>query len=304
MDWEKKLQKLKETFPKDAGAYVTANVDAVRSAVAGKGPDKPTVDSRAGARMVCNIASVHIPAFVQASLAGEDKPYKNGYDLHKFQVGDPPPDEALKTREKVDRALPIASNRSPADIYFGAVELNGTGIRFYGDVCLVLKDGAVAPETTILDRNSYDLIRAPIRERIETASTEADRERAMRTEAEGIAGEWSHDLSQIAAIKVLSAIMQRDRRLTTGMMSDGVLSDEDYIEVLRCGSFGTSDVQEARHNAAEAAQDALISDRWRVGPCPSHESLIWQEQRRRSEEFLRCANITVRIVTTSGRVRA
>ncbi len=303
MDWPKKLQDLLGSFPQTAGAYAAANVEAVQSALAGKGPDTPSVDSRAGARMVCNIASVHIPAFVQASLAGEERPYKNGYDLGKFRVGDPPPEGVRNIREKVDAALPIGIGRTPANIYFGAVELNGTGIRFYGDVCLVLKQTAVAHNTAILDRNSYDLVRAPIRERIDAAPSEVDRERLMRSEAGAMAGEWCRDLAQIAAIKVLSAVTHRDRRLTTGTMSDGVLSDEDYIEVLREGSFRASDLQEARHNAAEAAQDALLSDRWRVGPCPSHESLVWQEQRRRGEEFLRCANVAVRIVTTSGRVR-
>jgi len=129
-------------------------------------------------------------------------------------------------------------------------------------------------------------------------------EEALRAEAQEIAGTWGRDLSPIAAIKVLTAMTRRDRRFTTGAISDGVLSDEDYIEILRCESFGTDHLQEARHNAAEAAQDALLSDRWRVGPCPSHESLVWQEQRRRAEEFLRCADITVRVVTTSGRVRS
>jgi hypothetical protein len=304
MEWEEKLAVLLKGFPQGGKAYVDANVDAVRCAVSGRGPDSATTDPHAGARMVCNIASVHIPAFVQASLADEAEPYKNGYDLGKFRLGDPPPGGVLTTREKVDRALPISSNNTPKDIYFGAVELNGTGIRFYGDVCLVLKDCAVDPKTIILDRNSYDLTRAPIRERIDSAKTEAQRDDARRAEAEEMAGNWNNDLSQIAAIKVLSAIPHRNRRLTTGTISDGVLSDEDYIEVLRIGSFRASDLQEARNNAAEAAQDALLSDRWRIGPCPSHESLVWQEQRRRAEEFLRCANVPVRIVMTSGRVRA
>jgi hypothetical protein len=304
MDWENRLKALLETFPKEATQYATANVEAVRSVVAGKGPDSAKVGSHAGARMVCNIASAHIPAFVQASLNGEDRPYKNGYDLKKFRVGDPPPGEVLKTREKVDRALPVPPGNAPDNIYFGAVEINGAGIRFYGDVCLVLKEGVVAQETTILDRNSYDLVRSPIRERIEAPSAGMTPEEALQAEAKEMAGNWGQDLSPIAAIKVLTAITRRDRRFTTGAISDGVLSDEDYIEILRCGSFRTDQLQEARHNAADAAQDALLSDRWRVGPCPSHESLVWQEQRRRAEEFLRCANVTVRIVTTSGRVRS
>ena len=41
-------------------------------------------------------------------------------------------------------------DNAPDNIYFGAVEINGAGIRFYGDVCLVLKEGAVTQETTIL----------------------------------------------------------------------------------------------------------------------------------------------------------
>src|ERR1700688_4208651 len=115
-----------------------ANVEATRDTVAGRGPDEAKIDPEAGARMVVNLSSEHVPAFCEASRKREKKPFKNGYDLHKYHIGGPPSGEKLKNREIVDRALPFNDNDSAEDVYFGAVELNGAGIRFYGDACPVL----------------------------------------------------------------------------------------------------------------------------------------------------------------------
>src|SRR5205807_859571 len=100
--------------------------------------------------------SAHVPAFCEASRKGEKKPYKNGYDLGKFRLGSPPPSSEPKLRETVDAALPL-NGVHPEDVYFGAVELFGSGIRFYGDVCLVIARDAIAAGTLVLDRNSFDL---------------------------------------------------------------------------------------------------------------------------------------------------
>jgi hypothetical protein len=43
-----------------------------------------------------------------------------------------------RRRERVDRSSPLPGNAGSRDIYFTAVELNCTGIRFYGDVALFL----------------------------------------------------------------------------------------------------------------------------------------------------------------------
>src|SRR6516165_8402898 len=85
--------------------FAEANSKAVEGAINGCGPDSPTPVPDAGARAVFNIPAVHIPIFVRASLERKKEPYKNGYDLGKYRVGNPPPGGKLKAREIVDRAL-------------------------------------------------------------------------------------------------------------------------------------------------------------------------------------------------------
>jgi hypothetical protein len=55
------------------------------------------------------------------------------------------------------------------DISFGAIETSGTGIRFYGDMCLVLKPPPDMDQFLLIDRNSYDVTRNPIAQRVHDA---------------------------------------------------------------------------------------------------------------------------------------
>jgi hypothetical protein len=295
--------KLSYAIDAEWGVFAKANVAAVEGTINGRDPDSPNPDPDMGARMVCNISSVHVPLFVAASLKHEPNPYKNGYDLKKYRIGGSAPGGGFKAREAVDRALSLLAGAGPDQIYFGAVELNGAGIRFYGDICLVLRRDEVAPDTAILDRNSYDLIRSPLRERIETVN-QADLDTSRAAEARAISGTWASDLRNIAAIKVLNEFGRRNRRLTTGLVSDAVLQDEDYIEVLRISSFSTEHLQEARVGAADTAYEALISQRRAVGPKPRQEALIWRARRRRAEAALKRARVEVKVVTTTGRVKS
>jgi hypothetical protein len=304
-DWEAKLAK----FLGDAAAedderkrYSEANAAAIKSAVAGRGPDASTADPEVGARMVVNIAAVHVPAFCEGSRLPDPKPYKNGYDLGNYRIGEPPSDRSLKSREVVDRALPLQGGKVPSNVYFGAVELNGAGIRFYGDICLVLEWGALPGNTVVLDRNSYDLIRAPICEAINKKDLQFQDE-IRKNEALKMRGFWNADLGAMTALKTLQALGLRTRRYTTGQISEAVRDDEDYMEVLKIDSFGTGLLQEARISAAEAAHDALTGDRLRSRCPPRMEALIWRERRRRAEEELRRSGVRVRVVTTSGRTK-
>jgi hypothetical protein len=274
--------------------FSLANSGMVQAVAGGKGPDG---DPLAGVRMVANISSAHVPAFCKASAKSEPKPYKNGYDLGKYRIGRPPGE--LKKRELVDAALPVGG-ASPKDVYFGAVELNGSGIRFYGDVCLVLK--SVDKKTTVLDRNSYDLIRAPLREVIDV-EPEPTRDAVRKREAEKLAGTWNKDIGAMAALKVLRLLGQRSRRYTIGQISETLCDDEDYLEVLKIHSFAAKDLQEARLSAAEAAQDALTGDRLFTHSTPRVESLMWRARRTRAETALRDREVRVHVITTSGRTK-
>jgi hypothetical protein len=77
-------------------------------------------------------------------------------------------------------------------------------------------------------------------------------ERPATREAQAfkLAGRWRRDLSSIAALKTVQALGLRQRRYTTGQISEAVRDDEDYIEVLKVGSFGVGDLQEVRLSAA------------------------------------------------------
>lgn len=302
-DWKSKLnQCIDGAAAGNIGVrqFAQANADAISSAVAGRGPDDTDTDPDAGARMVVNISSAHIPAFCNLSRANDPKPYKNGYDLKRYRIGDSAPGLALKTRELVDRALPLGRGK-PENVYFGAVELNGSGIRFYGDVCLVLKRDALRDDTAVLDRNSYDLVRPPISQIIEQAAPNQDR--ARKDQALQLKGSWKADLGAMAAVKAFQVLVLRLRRSTTGQISEAVRDDEDYMEVLRIGSFRAADLQEARLSAAEAAHDALTGQRLLSRPAPRLEALIWRHRRRIAEQDLRRSGVPVRIVTTSGRTK-
>jgi hypothetical protein len=279
-------------------AYARANADAVSSAVKGLGPDTKQPEGN-GVHAVANIPSVHVPAFVKASREGDTKPYKNGYDLGSYRIGTPPPEQKRSRRERIDAALPIAPSE-PSEVYFCAVELNGAGIRFYGDIALVLDGAAIPVETVVLDRNSYDVERAPLSDVVDRSGHPDRARRELLHESSGI---WGKSLADILSIKVLERLVPGTRRLTTGMISEGVLADEDYVEVLRIGSFGADQLMEARIAVGEAALDSLAADRVRRGPVPSYETLLWMHRRRRAERALRSVGVVTKVVTTAGRVR-
>ena len=159
--------------------YAKANVAACRDLIEGIDFYSGARGRDGGARMVVNISSAHVPSFCLANRNQDPKPYKNGYDLGHFHVGVVGSSSEPRLRETVDAALPL-NGVSPKDIYFGALELTGAGIRFYGDVCLVLSREEVTAKTVILDRNSFDLITPPLRDEINKASEGAPRELGSR----------------------------------------------------------------------------------------------------------------------------
>jgi len=277
-------------------SFALANSDSIRRTASGLGPDGTKIDPRAGARMVVNISSAHIPALCAASAQGRTNAYKNCYDL------DPTLSTISANRLLVDAALPLRAGTKAAQMYFGALEMSGIGVRFYGDVCLVLKREAVPQDTIILDRNSYDLVRSPHAQLV-AATVPAAQEQARRTILRNWSGQWDKDLAAIAAIKAINVLGLRNRRWTTGQISAAVRDDEDYIEVLKAGSFGVADLQEARISAADAAHDALVHSRVATGSAPRFEALLWSDRRRSAEKALREAGVPLNIVVGSGRTR-
>ncbi|MBX7481674.1 hypothetical protein [Qipengyuania qiaonensis] len=272
--------------PETPGGMAAANSDMVARVVAGMGPDSRAVSPEGGARAVANMASDHAPAFCNPT---GPKAYLNAYDL-------PAPATVSATRQRVDAALPLPAGYTQQDIYFLALEVNGTGVRFYGDLCLVLKPQATAADVRILNGNSYDLVRLPL-------STRTGTDTALRSEAARFWGVWREDLTSMATLKVFAA-RRSERRFTTGQVSDAILDDEDYLEVLRLGSFDASDLQEVRITAASAAAEADAAERMRHGPTPSAASLLWRRRRRDAVAAFEAAGVPVRVVSHSGRLKS
>jgi hypothetical protein len=221
-------------------SYRRADAEIIRSALRGYGPHSGMQKAEAGARAVYNLSAAHVPAVVAAGAAA-NRPYKNRYDMRAI-LGQPAP-SPRPLRERVDDAIgQLIKQRDGRDLYYGAAEVNGAGIRYYGDICLVLKPSAVPADTLILDRNSFDLGCEPIRSRItmvgRVARPQADWPAEAVKQADQLQGRWEKDLADMATCKILDGGKNVQRRLTTAPISDGVLSDEDYIEVVRLTSFG------------------------------------------------------------------
>jgi hypothetical protein len=285
--------------------FADANLAAVAGALEGKGPDAAQPDPRAGVRAVVNIPSVHVPSFCERSKKGQEPAYRNSYDLDhsKVRLGDPPPHGHWKTREIVDNALAHLHGHAMDKVYFAAAELNGAGIRFYGDICLVLAPDHLLEATKVLDRNSYDIMRAPFRLAVDHLP-EHRRQAARRWILSSLSGTGRDDLKTMGAVKVLVTTGERDRRFSTGQISGGVLDDEDYMEILRIGSFTTKNLEAARLSAAEVALESHVEQRLQAKPTASHVSHEWLRDRRNATRALEEQGVEISVVASPGRIKS
>lgn len=297
--WRAKVDTLLASFSPTLLAWREADRDTIRNVVVGTSPYSGSVKPEGAARVVFNISSAHIPAFVDGKSGAA---YLNRYDVSaSTRVGTTPggPD----VRDLIDQTLAdLIEGVGKNKLYYGAVELNGSGIRYYGDVSLVLKIDSVDGDTTVLDRNSFDLICAPLRDK--TFPGNRWSASAAKAQADQIAGIWNDDLQDMAVRKALDAGRSVERRITVGTISEGILSDEDYMEVIRPGSFDVTHVAEARLAAPDAALDGRVADRLRRGPVPDWADLLWRHRRRKSDAALRGKGVRTRVVASSGRVRS
>jgi hypothetical protein len=284
--------------------FAQANLAATEDALDGKGPDAADPDPDSGVRAVVNIPAVHIPTFCERSKQGIRPAYLNSYDLKKskVRVGSAPPDDHWKKREIVDHALSPLHGQPLNEVYYAAAELNGAGIRFYGDICLVLKPEQVPSDTIVIDRNSYDVLRAPFAEAVAAFRTSYQKQTARYRILQALSGTFRPDLKTIGALKVLTVTAERDRRFSTGQIASGVLDDEDYVEVLKIGSFDAGAVEAARLSAAEVALESHVERRLQDDPW-THDARIWLMQRRNATRALADAEITVAVIATPGRIK-
>jgi hypothetical protein len=308
--WKNRTEELLSEIPdKHVKSYRAADAELVSRAMSGFGPDEDTDASKApqsGMRVVCNISSAHIAAVLTGESRGDPKPYKNRYDLASASK-DPqtlgavvPTPQSL--REQIDSVIAkLASTSDGKDFYYAAIELNGTGIRYFGDLCMVLKPKETDANTLVLFKNSYDLSRSPLREEVfENGSLNIAKAIAKAKELQGV---WPHDVIYMAACKILDGANPTERRITTGTVSAGVLFDEDYLEVIRLKSFGASNLEEIRLSSQDVAVEGRVADRFRSGPTPSYAELQWRQRRREAERISVQEGVPARVVTTTGRTR-
>lgn len=306
--WREKTEALlSEIDDKSVRSYRKADAELVSLAMAGFGPDSNSRrQPQSGMRVVCNISSAHIAAVLTGEQRGDSKPYKNRYDLAsgitapQILGGAGPTQQSL--REAIDSIIAdLASTTDGRDFYYAAIELNGTGIRYFGDMCMVLKPEETDFDTLVLFKNSYDLSRSPLREEI-FVNGKLDKTKAIQkaTELQGI---WPDDVIDMAACKILDGANPTERRITTGTVSAGVLLDEDYLEVIRLKSFGASSLEEIRLSSEEVATEGRVADRVHSGPAPSYAELQWRHRRREAEKISAGLRIPTRVLVTAGRTR-
>ncbi|HVW25727.1 MAG TPA: hypothetical protein VHC69_10175 [Polyangiaceae bacterium] len=168
-----------------------------------------------GLRPVVNIGAGSLCEFLK-----EDR-YRNAYERPRVDDVEVKPSA---NRELVDTLL-FGEERS--QYYFGSVSLGGTGCRFYGEYCMVLKRER-SMDAKVFDRNSYDLLTPPL-------SLSEDRLGMVVA----LRGTWRDDITSMLTAKVAPELPEENRLTTPGQVSDLVSRDEDFAEVHLRGTFVT-----------------------------------------------------------------
>jgi hypothetical protein len=227
-----------------------------------------------GPRMVVNMGSWSLLKFLLS------KAHLNSYQL--VPLGNTPPPSAR--RQRVDGWIVSALNGiKPDQIHFGAVALESTGVRFYGEYCLVLEK--VDDKTQILDRDSYELDFPPLADK----GTPQAFFRALR-------GSWKADLTAMAILKARDLLAGTDRLVTEGRMRDNLLRGEEFIEVHQVGGFRPTDLLEIRQADVDVATHHRIIESIGHGVAPSAEELVWLARRRRIDRELDSQSVSTRVV--------
>lgn len=237
-----------------------------------------------GLRMAVNMPPYGLLRFLREGR------YRNGYEL-KVRIGSSK-GRPSDTRRAVDDALFPSSGPwagpPPAEHYFGAAVLGGSGVRYYGEYCVVLK--AVADDTRVLDRNSYDATFPPL------AGLASIGEIMGR-----LRGLWKPDIVAMVKLKILPELGVVPRRTTAGTASDALLHDESFVEVHKHGTFGPGDVHEVRESAADASVETDLAGRRQRGRLRTVEESIWLARRHLVDRALAAHDIRTRIIVTAGR---
>ena len=157
----------------------------------------------------------------------------------------------------------LVNLRPARDFYFCALASGGTGIRYYGEYCAVLKPAVTLRRVDkILDRNSYDLLTPPL-------SAYLSEMRGRGKPSQLIDGLMSHlgdgTTQQMLAAKVLQRTPDSPRLLTAGAVANAILSDEDYCEAYHHGKIAIDTLEEIREHPADVSREGEILQRLEGG---------------------------------------
>jgi hypothetical protein len=231
-----------------------------------------------GLRMVVNISAHALLSFLA------DRRYRNLYErpIIGGERKGPSPE-----RMRVDQLLGFGNNAN--NYYFGAVVLGGTGVRFYGEYCMTLKSTEVAPDTQIIDRDSYDLLLPPLSNQ------------PLLPLVQMLQGHWDADAVDMLTLKLLPELRGTNRLVTVGTVSEMILHDQEFVEVHKRGTILPESIEEVRQSPDEVAMEARILARANSGFPPTAVELCWLNRRDQVVRALEAEGIQYRIVTLHGR---
>ena len=233
-----------------------------------------------GLRMVVNISADALLSFLAS---------RHYYNLYAEPMIGGERLDTSKERRDVDGLLGFGN--AAGRFYFGAVALGGTGVRFYGEYCMVMKPSAVKdPWTRIFDRDSYDLLLSPLKDA-----------KSVTALAKQLAGDWKKDLVDMLTLKLLPELRGANGLITTGTVSERILHDQEFVEVHKWGGISLGEIEEVRQSPDEIAMEARIQSRSNAGFPPTAVELRWMQQRDDVVKALERETLHTRVVTLHGR---
>ena len=278
---ERKRDRLAQASDWLGGGFAQANAAYVHETVLATG-------EHARLHVAFNIGADALREFVQSD------DYRNVYE-HPVVEG-----KELRPSEKRKRVDNIVLRGDPSSCYFCALTLGGTGMRFYGEYCVVLRspDDAACVKH-VLDRNSYDLAIPPLAQMLEGRSLAQQQDVAGKL----MCSFRTPELGDMLAIKVLQHHGARPRLFTIGVVGEAILSDEDYVEAFHEGKIRLATVLEVRSHPEDEMTESSIEDRFARGETVTAEELQWAARRQQAREAMDGKDIRHRVVSGNGRGR-
>lgn len=245
------------------GAFLPANAESMERMLA---------DPKTAARVVINMRPDALTTFLNEGR------YRNIYQLP--EIGGKGLDQ-----DRLDADAKVGTG--PAS-YFGAAAMGGVGIRYYGEYCIVLKADCVDGATPVFDRDSYDVLFAPL-------------DQLSNAHIDCLKGRWDADISAMIMRRVLPELDHQRQIVSSGTVIDLALKDQEFIEVHLDQEIRPEDIDQVVESPETAAIEARILERQRSAlPNRVHE-LEWVRRRTEVADSLAQHGIRQRVVTQTGR---